>query len=145
MPPGKLLLPRVSVVNGDNDAAVDRGGDVRDVALRDERRLDTFSGFWMHAITVKEFHRLRRWRMPDFEQLAVFLRNEELALLTQNFDRKRVEELVGENDNRNLRGQSPRGSDVIRHDRRLALPNSFRMIITRAVGERCFCSLEMSF
>src|SRR5579872_2181147 len=99
----------------------------------------------MNAITVKEFHRLRRWRMTDFEQLAVFLRNKELALLAQNFDRKRVEQLVSKNNNRNLRGQSPRGSDVIRHDRRLALPNSLRMIIPRAAGERCFCSLEMSF
>src|SRR2546426_6078701 len=56
MTSGALLLASVSVVDGDENAAVHAGGDPRHRLLCDQRNLNSFIAFGMDAVTVEEIH-----------------------------------------------------------------------------------------
>ena len=56
MTAGELLLASVSVVDGDEDAALHAGGDPRHRLLCDQRNLDSFIAFGMDAVTIEEIH-----------------------------------------------------------------------------------------
>src|SRR5208282_75448 len=103
MPPGKLFLPSVAVVDGDDDSAVHCGRDPGHVALRDQGSFDSLCGVGMDAVAVQELQGLGGWRMPGFTKSSTLLGNMQLALRAEHFNRQRVEEFVGENDDRNFR------------------------------------------
>src|SRR5438552_4137904 len=56
MPASELFLASVSVVDGDEDAALDGGGDPRHGLLCHQRDLDSFIGFGMDGVTVEKIH-----------------------------------------------------------------------------------------
>src|ERR1700720_2449232 len=53
-PASKLFLAGVSVVDGDEHSTMDGGRHPRHGFLCDQRNLDSFIGFGMHAVTVEE-------------------------------------------------------------------------------------------
>ena len=74
------------------------------MSLRCERDFDAFSGLGMDRVAVEEFEFFGRRRSPGFDEAAVACVDAEGALRAEDLDRKGVEEFVGEDDKRNLRG-----------------------------------------
>ena len=72
--------------------------------MREQRDLDALSWLGMNSVAVKKFQFFSRRRDPDFDEAAVFGGNAKRSLSAENLHRKRVEEFIGENDDRNLGG-----------------------------------------
>src|SRR5580704_8502355 len=104
MPARKLLLPSVSIVYGDHEPTLYRGGDLRHIALRDQGSFDSLSGFGINAVTVEKLHSFGRCGVPGFKQSSIFLRDAQLALRREHVNRERVKEFVGKNDDGDFKG-----------------------------------------
>ena len=71
MTSGKLLVTSVAVIDGDDEAAIECGGQLGNVMLSEKWHLDPLSRFRMDAVAVQEFEFFGgRWN-PGFSEMFV--------------------------------------------------------------------------
>src|ERR1700690_1999451 len=100
----KLLFAGVAVVDGEEESALDAGGDTIHELLCSQEHFEAFVRLGMNRVAVEEFEFFGRGLRPGFDESAVACVDAQGTFCAENFDWKRIEEFVGEND----RG-SPRG------------------------------------
>src|SRR5260370_13593596 len=94
----ELFFEGVAVIKGDDEAAIEAGGDAIHKLLRVERNLHAFSGFGMDGVAVEEFQFLRRRRCPGLHEAAVASVDAQSTFGTENLAGQGIEEFVGEDD-----------------------------------------------
>src|SRR5580698_8579904 len=104
MASGKLLRAGVAVIDGDDETALDACGQLRYVVVGDAGGFDALSIFGMDAVVIEKFEIGSRRGNPGFDETSVFLCDSQFALRTDHLNRQRVEEFVGEDDERDFRG-----------------------------------------
>ena len=62
----ELLFAGIAVVDGDEESALDDGGDFRSVGLRNEWDLKAIAGIGVDAVTVEKFQCFPGWMGPRF-------------------------------------------------------------------------------
>src|SRR6185369_8121973 len=106
MASSNLLVAGVAVVDEDKIAGLltDRSerSDLSHVVLRNQRCVDTFAFFGMNRKTLNIIKKRDRRRNEPLRKTAVVFRHAQLAAMIEHFDRKCVEELVPEDDERSL-------------------------------------------
>src|SRR5258708_793036 len=104
MASSKLFLAGVAIVDGEEESPVDVAEDLIGGLLSRQGDFESLSGLGMNGISVEIFQLFGRRRRPGFDEVAFAGVYAKGALRTQDFDRQCIEEFVGEEDRRNLRG-----------------------------------------
>ena len=85
---------------------IDASSDATHESLRRERNFNTFALFGMNRVSIQKFQLLRRRLRPGFHKTLVMSIDAQGAVGTENLDRQRVEEFVGEDNDRSVANRS---------------------------------------
>jgi hypothetical protein len=94
----ELFGASVAVVDNQQESLGDALRNRRDPLLRDERDLNSLTGFGVNAMAVEEIEFVGSAWQPDLAQAVVLGGDMKFALRSQYLDWQRVEEFVGEDE-----------------------------------------------